>query len=99
MYKILSICGSGIATSTLVASRLKDGLEEHGITDISITEANVSEAGGLIENNPPDVIIHTTSLESVDLKGVKAFGAMPILLNLNAGALYKEIADYLKGIK
>ncbi len=40
MYKILSICGSGVATSTLVASRLRDGLEDCGITDLSITEAN-----------------------------------------------------------
>ena len=96
MYKILSICGSGVATSTLVASRLRDGLEDCGITDLSITEANVSEASGLIANNPPDVIIATTSLESVDLKGIKAFGAMSVLLNQNAGALYKEIADYLK---
>ena len=63
---------------------------------MSITEANVTEAAGLIANNPPDVIIATTSLESVDLKGIKAFGAMSILLNQNAGALYKEIADYLK---
>lgn len=96
MYKILSICGSGVATSTLVASRLRDGLEDQGITDLSITEANVTEAAGLIANNPPDVIIATTSLESVDLKGIKSFGAMSILLNQNAGALYKEIADYLK---
>ena len=73
MYKILSICGSGVATSTLVASRLRDGLEDQGITELSITEANVTEAAGLIANNPPDVIIATTSLESVDLKGIKAF--------------------------
>lgn len=96
MYKVLSICGSGVATSTLVASRLKDGLEDCGITDLSVTEANVSEASGLIANNPPDVIIATTSLESVDLRGIKAFGAMPILLNQNAKALYEEIAAYLK---
>ena len=96
MYNILTKCGSGVATSTLVASRLRDGLEDQGITELSITEANVTEAAGLIANNPPDVIIATTSLESVDLKGIKAFGAMSILLNQNAGALYKEIADYLK---
>ena len=96
MYNILSICGSGIATSTLVAERLKEGLEDLGITEINIQEANVSEAGGLIQNNPPDIIIHTTSLESVDVKGIKTFDAVPILMNMNTESLYNEIAETLK---
>ena len=95
MYNILSICGSGIATSTLVAERLKDGLEELGITELNIQEANVSEAGGLIQNNPPDIIIHTTSLESVDTKDIPSFDAVPILRNINTEPLYEQIAEVL----
>ncbi|EDS72632.1 hypothetical protein NE604_05145 [Anaerofustis stercorihominis] len=95
MYNILSICGSGIATSTLVAERLKDGLEELGITELNIQEANVSEAGGLIQNNPPDIIIHTTSLESVDTKDIPSFDAVPILMNINTEPLYEQIAEVL----
>ncbi|MFZ7133518.1 MAG: PTS sugar transporter subunit IIB [Eubacteriales bacterium] len=96
MYTILSICGSGIATSTLVAERLRIGLEENGITDIDIIEANVAEVSGLIQNNPPDIVISTTSLESVDLTGIKSFDGIPILMNLSTAALYEEIANYLK---
>ena len=96
MYNILSICGSGIATSTLVAERLKDGLEELGITELNIQEANVSEAGGVIQNNPPDIIIHTTSLESVDTKDIPSFDAIPILMNINTEPLYEQIAEVLK---
>lgn len=96
MFTILSICGSGIATSTLVSERLKEGLEEQGISDIEIKEANVNEATGIIQNNRPDVVISTTALDSVELDGLKNFSGLPILMNLNVKALYKEIADYLK---
>ena len=96
MYNILSICGSGIATSTLVAQRLKDGLEELGINDVNIQEANVSEAGGLIQNNPPDIIIHTTPIHSVETKEIPTFDAVPILMNLNTEQLYEKIAETLK---
>lgn len=96
MFTILSICGSGIATPTLVSERLKEGLEEEGISDIVIQEANVNEASGMIQNNRPDVVISTTPLDSVDLDGLKDFSGLPILMNLNAKALYREIADYLR---
>ncbi len=99
MYKILSICGSGIATSTLVAERLRDGLEDLGIVELNIQEANVSEAGGLIQNNPPDIIIHTTSIDSVDTKEIPTFDAVPILMNMNTEILYEKIAETLKQIK
>ena len=98
-YKIMSICGSGIATSTLVASRLKEGLEDLGIRDISINEENVSEASGLIANNPPHVVVHTTPIDTVDLKGIRSFNAIPILMNKNTGELYKEIAEHLKSLE
>lgn len=96
MYRILSICGSGIATSTLVAERLKDGLEDRGITDLSINEANINEAAGFIQNNPPQLIIYTTSIDSLELKDIPAFDAIPILMNLNTGPIYDAIAETLK---
>lgn len=95
-YKIMSICGSGIATSTLVASRLRDGLSDLGIDNITIIEANVSEASGLIANNRPDIVVHTTPIGSVDLAGVQSFNGIPILMNRNTKELYRQIADYLR---
>ena len=50
----------------------------------------------MIQNNRPDVVISTTPLDSVDLDGLKDFSGLPILMNLNAKALYREIADYLR---
>ncbi|MBX8937655.1 MULTISPECIES: PTS fructose transporter subunit IIB [Enterococcus] len=96
MYKILSICGSGIATSTLVAERLKDGLEERGIIDLAINEANINEAAGFIQNNPPHLIIYTTSIDSLELNGIPSFDAIPILMNLNTGPIYDAIAESLR---
>lgn len=96
MYKILSICGSGVATSTLVSERLKEGLEENGITGLIIQEANVNEATGMIQNNKPDAVISTTPLDSVELDGIRDFSGLPILMNLNTKALYMEIAEYLR---
>lgn len=99
MYNIMSICGSGICTSTLAAERLTEGLEENGIpaNKLNIYEANVTEASGQIENNRPDCIISTTKLDTVNLDGVQAYDAVPILMN-NADELYEKIAAYLKSL-
>lgn len=98
-YKFLNVCGSGIATSTLISVKIKDAMKERGIS-IETSECNIREVSSFIPGFHPDVIIGTSSLESVDTKGVKTFSGMPILYGnkLIASKIYDEIVAYLKSI-
>lgn len=98
-YKILNVCGSGIATSTLISSKVKDAMKGRGIP-VETSECNLREVSSLIPGFRPDVIIGTSSLESVDTKGVKTYSGMPILYGnkLIASKTFDEIAAYLKSI-
>ena len=44
MKKIVVACGSGIATSTVVATKVKDLLDGNGVTDYEITKCSIAEA-------------------------------------------------------
>lgn len=54
---ILSICGSGTVTSSMVAAKLKDRLSEHGY-QVSATEAKPTEALNLAQSKRFDIITH-----------------------------------------
>lgn len=58
---ILSICGSGTVTSSMVAAKLKDRLSEHGY-QVSATEAKPTEALNLAQSKRFDIIAHTSPL-------------------------------------
>ncbi|BES66572.1 PTS sugar transporter subunit IIB [Gottschalkiaceae bacterium SANA] len=96
-YKVLSVCGSGIATSTLVAERIKEGLRERGIENLNICECNVNEANSKIQSFAPDLVVATTSLESVNLNGIPGFSGIPILLNQNKEDLLDKMYACLTG--
>ncbi|MDF3002964.1 MAG: hypothetical protein K0Q48_3083 [Bacillota bacterium] len=99
-YKILNVCGSGIATSTLISSKVKDAMKERGIS-VETTECNIREVSTMIPGFHPDVIIGTSSLESVDTKGIKTYSGMPILYGnkLIAKKTFDEIEAYLKSME
>ena len=62
---ILSVCGSGTVTSSMVASKLKDKLGERGYA-VSTTEANPSEAMNLARSGRFDILTHTSPLPKGD---------------------------------
>jgi len=95
-FKIYAVCGSGVATSTLLANRLKTGLQKEGILSFVIIECSIRDLERLVQNSHPDFIIYTTPLDVLDLKDIKIFNGLPILMNKDTASLYKEIASYLR---
>lgn len=95
-FRIYAVCGSGVATSTLLANRLKAGLQKEGIVSFVIMECSIRELERLVQNSRPDFIIYTTPIDTLDLEDIKSFSGLPILMNKDTAALYKEIASYLK---
>lgn len=93
MKKILVACGSGIATSTAVISKIKTLLDSNGYKDqYTIRQCKVMEAPGLSDN--ADFLIATTN-EPSNLKCDFVSG-VPFLTGMGKEATEKEILNLME---
>jgi PTS system galactitol-specific IIB component len=87
-YKILVSCGSGIATSTVIANRVKKLCEDNEI-DVSIKQVKIVE----VEKLAPDydlIVSNTVKTPSIF--------AISYLTGVNQEATDKEVVSKLKHI-
>lgn len=61
MKKVIVACGGGIATSTLIADKVRQTLDEAGI-DYQLTQTTLSEL--VYENSDADLIVTSMRVES-----------------------------------
>lgn len=61
-YRIASVCGAGLATSTWIAMRLKDALNERGL-EVDITEMKIMDL--VLSANNYDLIVSASNLGQV----------------------------------
>lgn len=92
-YTILVSCGTGAASSTIVASRLKDDLADRGI-DVITKQCNV---GNITENLDGIDLLVTTSKIHEDV-GIPAFNGIPLITGVGSDQLVDDIAEALKKI-
>ena len=93
MKKILVMCGTGIATSTVVANRIKEYLNKQGLgNNVSISHASISEKMSSLDDY--DIILSTTVVPA----GIKdkVISAGPLLTGVKAEQVYQEIAKRVK---
>jgi PTS system galactitol-specific IIB component len=89
---ILVSCGTGIATSTMAATKLREMLKKRGFL-IHAATCKSTEVAGKIRTNRPDAIVSTTKLT---LEGnVKVFSGVPLLTGVGANDLVNSIVEYL----
>ena len=55
--RVLIACGAGIATSTIVVSKVEELVKKHNL-DVDIKQIKIAEAAGL--QNEADLIVSTT---------------------------------------
>ena len=75
MKRILVACGNGIATSTVVATKVREYLQQHGI-DVSTTQTKLMEVPGKVQDYDP--VIKGMPI----LTGIGADQTMEEILNL-----------------
>ena len=73
MKKVIIACGSGVATSTLIASKVGEVLEKHGI-QARVVQCSVNEVDGHVDG--ADLVV--TSVGRLEVKG-----DVPIVLGLS----------------
>ena len=61
--KIISVCGSGTVTSSMIANKVKDLLDDNGISATTV-EVNPGGVDQLVVSGSYDLIVHTSPLLS-----------------------------------
>jgi len=89
--KILVICGTGVATSTVVMQKMKAFLRDIGV-DAALEQSKVSDVLNKAEQY--DVIISTTAVPP-SLAG-KVINAVPLLTGIGKEQVFAEIEARLK---
>ncbi len=89
MKKILIACGNGIATSTVVATKIREFLKDNGV-DVMTSQCKLMEVPGKVEGF--DLLVTTGQFEG-QTKGVPILKGMPLLLGIGAEDLLNEILE------
>ena len=90
MKRVLVACGNGIATSTVVATKIREACENHGVT---VSQCKLLE----VESKADDFdLLVTTGKFTGGSVSVPVVGAINLLTGINEDATLEEILGYLK---
>lgn len=90
MKKVLIICGTGVATSTVVAQKVREDLSGRGI-DAKVEQGKVMDL--VSQGTDADLIVATTDVpSSVTVPVVRA---LPLLTGVGESAVLDDIAAKL----
>ncbi|WP_331492986.1 PTS sugar transporter subunit IIB, partial [Clostridioides difficile] len=95
-FNVLSVCGSGTVTSSMVAGKLKEVLGNKGIS-ITTTEARPTEALNLAQSGRFDFITFTSPLQTGDY-GIPTINAFACLTGIGEEAFFEEVLTVIEGI-
>ncbi len=90
--RLLTLCGTGGVTSSMVATKAKTIIEKEGYEVITNT-AKVIEACSCYESFKPDIVIASTKA-SID--GVNVINGMPFLTGVGVEKVKEEILSELQ---
>ncbi|WP_182187713.1 MtlR transcriptional regulator [Pectinatus frisingensis] len=96
-YRILTICGSGIATSTVAAEKCRKMLSQRGL-DVDVLECNATDIAAKLATFRPHIVVPTTTISDSMLGGVKRFPGLPFITGIGTDKVVDDIAAYLKSI-
>jgi len=92
MKKILIICGTGVATSTVVTNRVKEWLNENELgKNTQIYQGKVSDQLNRLDEY--DVVISTTMV-SEEYKD-QVINAVPLLTKIGEESVFEQIREAL----
>ncbi|PQF20806.1 PTS sugar transporter subunit IIB [Enterococcus mundtii] len=88
MKKLLIMCGTGVATSTVVTNKVKEWLKEKGLTEqVKLYQSKVADEMNKIDEY--DIIVSTTVVPD-SIKDRVIMG-LPLLTGIGTDAMYAEI--------
>ncbi|MDR0297518.1 MAG: PTS sugar transporter subunit IIB [Streptococcaceae bacterium] len=93
MKKLMVMCGTGVATSTIVMSKVKDWLKEKGIENqVQLFQSKVADEMNKIDDY--DVVVSTTVV-SDGIKD-KVIMGLPLLTGMGIEEMFAQIEKKLR---
>lgn len=89
--RVLIACGAGIATSTIVVSKVEELVKKHNL-DVDIKQIKIAEAAGL--QNEADLIVSTTILPTA--YSIPSIIATNYIMGIGEEELDEEILSHLR---
>ncbi|MDA8194901.1 MAG: PTS sugar transporter subunit IIB [Thermaerobacter sp.] len=89
-FKVLIVCGTGIATSTMVATKVREFLDKNGYAAVRVQQGKVMDLLGSFE---ADVIVATTQVPGT--VKVPVINGIPLLTGMGAQQVFDELARLL----
>jgi PTS system galactitol-specific IIB component len=90
--RVLVICGTGVATSTVVATRVREHCESEGI-DVTVTQGKVMDL--LSGAHDVDLIVATTQVP--DSVRVPVVAGLPFLTGVGVDQALADVVRELRG--
>jgi len=94
--KILAVCGSGVVSSSMVVTRIKEILADNGIKKIQTFELTPAMLKSHLERDAADLVISTTRIEE-DL-GIPIINAVALLSGIGEDKFIEEFVSAAKQI-
>lgn len=93
MKKLLIMCGTGVATSTIVTNKIKEWLKEKKLDqDVKLYQSKIADEMNKIDNY--DIIISTTVVP--DSIKEKVIMGLPLLTGIGADEMFAEIEKQIR---
>ncbi len=93
MKKLLIMCGTGIATSTVVTGKVKEWLKKNGLEDqVQLYQSKVADEMNKIDNY--DIIVSTTVVPD-NIKD-KVIMGIPLLTGVGAEEMFAQIENKIR---
>ncbi|RNB79572.1 PTS fructose transporter subunit IIB [Brevibacillus fluminis] len=93
---ILTVCGSGTVSSTMVAQKLKEALAADGIT-ITTTEVKPTQVLGHVEQGSYDFVVNTTPVpDNIPIPVINGVG---FLTGLEEEEFLEEVHQLISRIR
>lgn len=92
IVKVVIACATGLATSTMAATKFTRELAKRGVT-VKVTKGQITDLAALVKHGKPDFVI-ATAVTKMDL-GIPVFNGVPLLSNKGVDDFYKEVMDFI----
>jgi PTS system galactitol-specific IIB component len=92
---VLTVCGSGTVSSTMVSEKLKEALAAEGYT-VTTTEVKPQEVANYVELGSYDFVAYTTPVP--DNLPIPAINAVGFLTGLDEEGFLEEVRTVIKRI-
>lgn len=93
MKKLLIMCGTGVATSTIVTSKVKTWLKENGLeNEVHLYQSKIADEMNKIDDY--DIVVSTTVVPD-NIKD-KVIMGIPLLTGIGMDAMFADIEEKIR---